>query len=74
LRTDGVDLVIRSKNPPDAIALDDSIRAVIQDKRGWTMGGLQIIESTLYRPLSLVGSNDQSFDWSAGYLFQRQVV
>jgi len=73
LRTDAVDLVIRSRTAPLAIQFDDQIRSLLVDKRGWTMGGLQIVESRLVRPLDLVGSDKQAFDWVAGYTFERVV-
>ena len=71
LRTDGVDIVIRSRTAPQAVALDDQIRTALTDKRGWTMGGLTIIESNLYRPQSLITSDDQAFTFVTGYTFQR---
>ena len=73
LRTDGVDIAIRSSNPPDALELDDQIRAALADKRAWTMGGLQIVESSLYRTLSLLKSDEQGYNWVCGYTFQRLV-
>lgn len=73
LRTDGVDIRIRAKASVDAIELDDQIREILVDRRGWIMGGLQIVESRLERPLDLIYSDDQGFDFVAGYLFERTV-
>lgn len=74
LRTDGVDVYIRATTAPAAIALDDAIRAIVLDRRGWTMGGLTIVEAQLYRTLSLVDSDEQAFNFVAGYTFQRRTV
>lgn len=74
LRTDGVDVYIRATSAPAAIALDDLIRAQLVDRRGWTMNGLQIVESSLYRAQSPVGSDAQAFDFVTGYLFERSTA
>jgi len=71
LRTDGLDIRIRATTAPGAIALDDTIRTALMDKRNWTMGGLTIVESRLERPLQLIQSDQQGFDFIAGYLFER---
>ena len=71
LRTDGMDLRIRATTAPAAIELDDLIRAALVDKRALSMGGLQIVECTLERPLNLLASDEQGFDFIAGYLFER---
>lgn len=72
LRTDGLDIRIRATTAPAAIELDDQIRAVLVDQRAWMMGGLEIVESRLERPLDLIYSDDQGFDFTAGYLFERR--
>ena len=71
LRTDGLDIRIRAKTAPAAIELDDQIRELLVDQRAWDMAGLQIVESRLERPLDLIYSDDQGFDFMAGYLFER---
>ena len=71
LRTDGLDVRIRSTTAPAAIELDDAIRAAVMDKRAWSMGGLTIVESRLERPLQLVESTEQGFDFVSGWLFER---
>ena len=72
LRTDGLDIRIRSTTAPAAIELDDSIRAVLMDKRNWSMGGLTVVESRLERPLQLISSDEQGYDFIAGYLIERR--
>jgi hypothetical protein len=69
-----VDVYIRAVTTPDAVAVDDAIRAALVDKRGWTMGGLQIVESSLYRAFSRVGQDDQAFDFISGYTFERSTT
>ena len=71
LRKDGVDIRIRSKTAPAAIALDDAIRAELSDRRAYDLAGLTIVESLLERPLDLIVSDDQGFDFLAGYVFER---
>ena len=71
LRTDGLDVRIRATTAPAAIELDDAIRTALMDKRDWSMGGLTIVESSLFRPLGLVVSDQQGYDFVAGYLFER---
>lgn len=71
LRTDGLDIRIRSTTAPAAIQLDDSIRAALSDKRAISLGTLPIVEARLERPLALVESDEQGFDFIAGYLIER---
>lgn len=71
LRTDGIDIRIRSLRAPDAINLDDEIRGKIMDKRALSMAGLQIVECRLERPMSLIVSDEQGYDFISGYLFER---
>lgn len=71
LRKDGVDIRIRSSTPTAAIDLDDQIREVLSDQRAYQLGDLLIVESLLERPLDLVVSDDQGYDFVAGYIFER---
>lgn len=72
LRTDGLDVRIRSRTAPAAIELDDAIRAKLVDKRALTLiTGFQVVEVRLERPLGLVVSDEQGFDFVAGYLIER---
>jgi hypothetical protein len=47
------------------------MRAALMDKRAWAMGGLTIVESRLERPLQMIQSNEQGFDFVSGWLFER---
>lgn len=71
LRTDGLDVRIRSLTAPAAIELDDTIRTALMEKRNWVMGGLTVVESRLERPLQLISSDEQGYDFIAGYLIER---
>ncbi len=71
LRTDGLDIRIRSTTAPAAIELDDRIRAALTDKRNFLMGTLRIVESRLERPLNLIVSDNQGYDFISGYLIER---
>jgi hypothetical protein len=71
LRSDGVDIRIRATTPPAAIQLDDLIRAQLMDRRAWSMGGLEIVESRLERPFNLVVSDEQGYDYISGWIFER---
>jgi hypothetical protein len=70
LRTDTVDIVIRSTTAPGAVALDDAIRYQLVDRRDWSMGGLLVVETQLTRPLSQVGADEVCFDWTCSYTVQ----
>jgi hypothetical protein len=72
LRTDTVDIVIRSTTAPAAIALDDAIRYQLVDRRNWSMGGLLVVESEMSRALSQVGADEVCFDWTCSYTVQYQ--
>ena len=72
LRTDGMDVRIRSRTAPAAIAVDDAIRAALVDRRALTLvAGFQVVEVRLERPLGLLVSDEQGYDFIAGYLIER---
>ena len=58
-----VDVRIRSLRAPDAEAIGLSIKRLLDDKRYYMMGNLRVHESLLSRPLSLIVSDDQGFDY-----------
>lgn len=79
-RTDGVDLRIRSLKAPDAKKLEQTLRRRLADRRDWQLGDpakptriVRVIESLEFRPLQLLSSGEQGFDYVSGYLFQTYV-
>lgn len=77
-RTDAVDIRLRTSNPMVAQDLEAEIRDALLDsqglgygKRNWSMDGMHIIETRMFRDLQRLGSDDQSYDWVVEYTFQR---
>ena len=64
-----VDVRIRSLKAPDAEAIGLSIKRLLDDKRYYMMGNLRVHESLLSRPLSLIVSDDQGFDYIMAFAF-----
>lgn len=71
LRTDAVDIWIRSKTAPLAYDVDDEIREVLSDKRQYSLGALIIVESRLFRPLQRLGSDENGYTFTTQYSFER---
>jgi hypothetical protein len=69
-RIDGIDFRIRVTAPPIATAFEESLRALLIDKRAWTMGSITVIESRQFRPFQPIGSSNQSYDFSTEYQFE----
>lgn len=69
LRYNHVQFVFRARTPPPALSLENSIRAAINDKRGWTMGSVSVIESLLFRGLQPLGSDPVAFNYECEYTF-----
>ena len=65
-----VDITFRTTTAPAAVALDEQIRAVLVDRRDWMMGALHVIECLPWREFQPVGSDRQSFDALASYVFE----
>lgn len=70
LRRDIVDIRLRTKTAPLAMALDEQIRAALVDRRNWLMGGVRVIESRQWRAMQPLGSDAQAFDWVVAFLFE----
>lgn len=71
LRTDAVDVWIRTKTAPAVHSIADALVEALADLRQWDMSGLPIIESLLFRPLQRLGSDEDSFDWTMQFTFER---
>lgn len=69
-RLDLVDIWLRTKSATVAFALEAQLRDELADRRDWLMGGLQVIESTNWRALQRVSSDEQSFTFTLAYLFE----
>lgn len=69
-RRDIVEFRLRSSTAPVALTTEQALRANLADKRNWTMGGLQVIESSEWRALSRLGSDEQGFEFLVAYLFE----
>lgn len=71
LRTDAVDIWIRSRIAPLAYQTADPIIAAIGDQRQFDLAGLTIVECLLFRPLQRLGSDENSFDFTMQFTFER---
>jgi hypothetical protein len=69
LRYNHVQFVFRGRTPQPVLSLENSIRAAINDKRGWTMGNVAVIESLLFRGLQPLGSDPVAFNYECEYSF-----
>lgn len=71
LRTDGIDFRFRVARADLVDAVDDAIRAVLNDQRNYSLAGLPVVESMLFRPLAFLGSDENGFDFVSEYHFER---
>lgn len=69
-RKETFDFWIRSMNPPLAKQIDDRLRLLLHDKRGWSMDGLEVIESLSWRPMQPIGSGPQGYSYTLSYVFE----
>lgn len=65
-----VDFRLRTSTALVAEQLELDISKVLIDRRAFTMGGLYVIECEQWRPLQRLGSDEQGFEFTAGYLFE----
>ena len=70
-----VDVVMRVTQAPIAEDLDAQLRAVLAPaplaaRYAWAMGGLQVIESRVWRELGPLGFDEQAFSFVASFLFE----
>jgi hypothetical protein len=71
LRIDAVDIWIRSKNALLGREAAEPIIAALADQRQFDLGGLTIVESLLFRPLQLLGSDDNGYNFTMEFTFER---
>lgn len=69
LRRDHVEIIYRSRTPQPARSLENSIRALINDKRAWMMVNVPVNESLLFADLSPVESNNLGWTFREEYSF-----
>ena len=71
LRTDAIDVWIRARIAPFAYRTADPIIAALADKRQFDLAGLTIVECLLFRPLQKLGSDENGFDYTMQFTFER---
>lgn len=71
LRNDGVEIRFRSKSAPRAIQFEIDLRKTLNDIRNFMMGGVSIVEVRMWQDMRRIGSDEQAFTYSVGYVFQR---
>lgn len=65
-----IDFWVRAAKYPDGPPIERAIRDALHDKRDWSMAGLQVIESLLWRGPSSLGANERAFTQTIGYTFE----
>lgn len=65
-----VEIRIRASKAPLAEDLGERVLAATIDRTDWIMGGRHIIESQMWRPLTPVVSDEQSFDYLLAIAFE----
>lgn len=68
-----VDVHVRAKAAPDAFDIEKAIRQAINEKMNWSMGGLQIIESQIFREMQPLKRDAQAFTYVLTYRFEHYV-
>jgi hypothetical protein len=71
LRTDAVDIWIRSRIAPLAYDVEEALQDVLSDKRQYMLGALIILESRIFRGLQRLGSDENGFIFTTQYSFER---
>jgi hypothetical protein len=69
LRIPSVDARYRTKTVEDAVALDNAIRGLIHDERGYMLNGLRVQESLNSRDLQLLEIDDFGYQHVSGWTF-----
>ena len=69
-RKETFDFWVRSTDPQLAKLIDDRLRLLLHDQRGWNMDGLEVIESLSWRPMQPVGSGPQGYSYTLSYIFE----
>ena len=71
-----VDVVIRSRTAPPLPVVEQALTAAVAvdagapvGRRNWTMAGLEIVESVLWRGLQPLDSSDQGYTAEVSYRF-----
>jgi hypothetical protein len=71
LRIDAVDIWLRTRMAPFAYRTSDAIIAALADQRAFDLAGLTIVECLLFRPLQRLGSDENGFDFTMQFTFER---
>lgn len=69
LRHNHVEFLYRGRIPKPVLALENQIRAALNDKRGWTMVNVPVNESLMVRGLQPLGSDPIAFNYIQEYEF-----
>lgn len=73
IRQQNLDLWIRTTASPAAATIADSVRAQIDDKFNWSMGGLTVIHSRVWKELQPIELTEQAFTYVIGFGFELYV-
>jgi hypothetical protein len=70
MRIDAVDFWIRVRRAPLVDDFEKSLRTALHDKRGWSMTGLYVAESLVFRELQRIGADQSGWTFTTQYTFQ----
>lgn len=70
IRTDGMEFWLRCTDAVLADEWEPSLRARLHDKYHWSMAGLMIEESRLYRDMQRITADAHSFTYNLQYMFE----
>lgn len=72
MRVDHVEVVFRARTAEPIQSLENSIRALVSDKRGWMMVNMPVNESLLFSGLQFLASDNLGFVFREEYSFNIQ--
>lgn len=72
LRRNHVQFIIRARIAPLALSFENTVRANINDRRGWMMASVPIIESLIFRGLQPLGSDNLGYTFTCEYQFEME--
>lgn len=74
IRHSVVVIEIRVKTAKDAVLIENRVRAALNDKVDWDLGGLHVIDSLIYRELQALERGPQAFSYDLAYSFHHYVT
>lgn len=73
IRHTNLDIWIRTVSAPAAGRIENEIRQTLDDRFGWTMAGLSVIHSRIWREMQPVDYTEKAFTYIVAYGFEHYV-